>query len=369
MDGGGRVAGEPPRRHAAGRVKRSSGARSRPAIRLRHAASPRSPTTAWSPTGGRGGSTFGTLVGNLATDVPEPSPTAGRTSSSCVPGSGSPTARPSGPRTSAPRWSTSSAPRLRGVFVRQRRRGAGACADSVRAATSPTASRPTPARHDHDPPDGAGLGVPPQAGRALRQWVTPPTAPSGPKVPPPGTGPYAIASYGARRGAAGAQPALRGVVAGRTAGRVPRRDRLPSGRKRRRPGRRRQARGGGRHEVAACSGARFAPPASARWPRATPGNCTPSQAPARVHVPEHAHAPVRRPAGAPGGQLRRGPAGAHRLAGGPDVAQSTCQLVPPGFPGYTPSCRYTANPGPGGAGADRTRRAPGGSSRSPAPRA
>jgi peptide/nickel transport system substrate-binding protein len=38
-----------------------------------------------------------------------------------------------------------------------------------------------------------------------------------------------------------------------------------------------------------------------------------------------------------------------QLAGGPGLAQPTCQLVPPGFPGYTPSCRYTRNPSPAGA--------------------
>ena len=37
-----------------------------------------------------------------------------------------------------------------------------------------------------------------------------------------------------------------------------------------------------------------------------------------------------------------------RLAGGADFVQLTCQLVPPGFPGYAPSCPYTANPDPGG---------------------
>jgi peptide/nickel transport system substrate-binding protein len=37
-----------------------------------------------------------------------------------------------------------------------------------------------------------------------------------------------------------------------------------------------------------------------------------------------------------------------RRAGGPDLAQLTCQLVPPGFPSYKPSCPYTANPDPGG---------------------
>ncbi|HEY7075006.1 MAG TPA: ABC transporter substrate-binding protein, partial [Solirubrobacteraceae bacterium] len=37
------------------------------------------------------------------------------------------------------------------------------------------------------------------------------------------------------------------------------------------------------------------------------------------------------------------------LAGGPEVAQPTCQIVPPGFPGYAPSCPYTIAPGPAGA--------------------
>jgi peptide/nickel transport system substrate-binding protein len=36
------------------------------------------------------------------------------------------------------------------------------------------------------------------------------------------------------------------------------------------------------------------------------------------------------------------------LAGGPDLAQPTCQLLPPGFPNYTPSCPYTQHPGAGG---------------------
>jgi len=36
------------------------------------------------------------------------------------------------------------------------------------------------------------------------------------------------------------------------------------------------------------------------------------------------------------------------LAGGHDLAQPTCQIVSPGFPGYKPRCRYTVDPGPGG---------------------
>ena len=49
-----------------------------------------------------------------------------------------------------------------------------------------------------------------------------------------------------------------------------------------------------------------------------------------------------------------------RSAGGPNVASSTCEIVPPGFPGYAPSCRYTADPGSAGAwngpDVDRARR-------------
>jgi peptide/nickel transport system substrate-binding protein len=36
------------------------------------------------------------------------------------------------------------------------------------------------------------------------------------------------------------------------------------------------------------------------------------------------------------------------LAGGAEVARPTCQVLPPGFPGYRPRCRYTVNPNPAG---------------------
>jgi peptide/nickel transport system substrate-binding protein len=36
------------------------------------------------------------------------------------------------------------------------------------------------------------------------------------------------------------------------------------------------------------------------------------------------------------------------LNGGPPDARVTCQLLPPGFPGYEPYCPYTVDPGPGG---------------------
>jgi peptide/nickel transport system substrate-binding protein len=37
------------------------------------------------------------------------------------------------------------------------------------------------------------------------------------------------------------------------------------------------------------------------------------------------------------------------LVGGSDLADATCQFVPPGFPNYAPECRYTLEPNPGGA--------------------
>ncbi|HEY2125843.1 MAG TPA: BTAD domain-containing putative transcriptional regulator [Streptosporangiaceae bacterium] len=37
------------------------------------------------------------------------------------------------------------------------------------------------------------------------------------------------------------------------------------------------------------------------------------------------------------------------LLGGPLLGQPTCQILPPDFPSYQPYCRYTLDPGPGGA--------------------
>jgi peptide/nickel transport system substrate-binding protein len=38
-----------------------------------------------------------------------------------------------------------------------------------------------------------------------------------------------------------------------------------------------------------------------------------------------------------------------QLAGGPDLARATCQILPPDFPGYYPICPSTSNPDPSGA--------------------
>ncbi len=42
-------------------------------------------------------------------------------------------------------------------------------------------------------------------------------------------------------------------------------------------------------------------------------------------------------------------AAAVKIVGGPDLAQPTCQILPPNFPGYRPYCPYTVNRTPSGA--------------------
>ena len=53
------------------------------------------------------------------------------------------------------------------------------------------------------------------------------------------------------------------------------------------------------------------------------------------------------------------------LAGGADLAQPACDIVPVSFPGYEPACRYTRNPGPAGAWTGPTWRRRAASSRRP----
>ena len=55
-----------------------------------------------------------------------------------------------------------------------------------------------------------------------------------------------------------------------------------------------------------------------------------------------------------------------RLTGGPDILQPTCQLLPPGFQGYTPACPFTVTPTAPVCGSARTWRRPAGSWRRPA---
>jgi hypothetical protein len=64
----------------------------------------------------------------------------------------------------------------------------------------------------------------------------------------------------------------------------------------------------------------------------------------RVLHPEHSHAPLRRRPGPPGAQLRDRSQRAGLAPRGSDLARPTCQVLPPGLPGYQRYCPYTLNP-------------------------
>ena len=60
-------------------------------------------------------------------------------------------------------------------------------------------------------------------------------------------------------------------------------------------------------------------------------------------LPQHPSCPVRPAGRPPSGELRSDRSKAVQLSGGPDLAQTTCQILPPDFPGYQPYCPFTAN--------------------------
>ena len=118
------------------------------------------------------------------------------------PESATPTGRPSVPRTF--RASLEDLFRRKGVSSYARIVGAPECAAHPDRRCDLSAGIVTDARpaDDHDPsrrePDA---GVPPRAGVPTRLRRHPPLSPFGSRVPPPGTGPYRFVSYNRRRGA------------------------------------------------------------------------------------------------------------------------------------------------------------------------
>lgn len=63
-----------------------------------------------------------------------------------------------------------------------------------------------------------------------------------------------------------------------------------------------------------------------------------------MDVPQRAPAPVPRRPRAPRAELRDRPSAPVELAGGPDFAHPTCQIVPTGFRGHRLNCPYTVQP-------------------------
>ena len=297
-----------------------------------------------------GGSTYGRLVGNLATDVPEPSPDRRsyvfKLRSGTRFSDGSPV-RPEDFRASLEHLLGQ--PGAYGASLYANVVGAPQCAVS-RERCDLSDGIETDARSGTitihlTEPDSEFL----HKLAAPYGWVTPADRPMGPKVPPPGTGPYAVASYGAKTGARlvrnphfevwsqDARPDgfpdeivfdLGGVDAQVAAVKRGELDAM---------------------EVSAMFGGPLSPDRVRALAASHAGQLHTNQAPDLAYMFLNTRTPPfddLRARQAVNYAIDREELG--RLAGGPDVAQSTCQLVPPGFPGYTPSCPYTANPSPGG---------------------
>ena len=197
-------------------------------------------------------------------------------------------------------------------------------------------------RHGRVPADRAGPRLAVQARAAVRE---PSAAERGVAAPAkralPATGPYVIAEFEPRPvRAPGTQPAVQVVVAGGAARRLPRCDHRALRRRRH-----------GRRGRASWPDARIASsldtPAGAAAQRcgaARRRSCAHRSSPATVYfVLNTRRAPFDRL------DARRAVAfafdrrAAVTAAGGHDVAQETCQILPPNFPGSRPYCPYTAS--------------------------
>ena len=164
-----------------------------------------------------GGATFGTLVGDLATEVPRPSPDGRTYVFTLRPNLRYSDGTPVRPQDFRASLEDAAPPPPRGAAVLPGdRRRAGGARDGPRSCDL-SAGIVTDARRadDHDSPDRARRRVPPRGWPSPLAFVAPAAHPFG-GAQPPGTGPYRIVSYDREpRGAARPQPAFPGVVAGR----------------------------------------------------------------------------------------------------------------------------------------------------------
>src|SRR3954447_2859806 len=298
-----------------------------------------------------GGATFGTLVGDLATDVPRPSPDGRTYVFTLRPGlrysDGSPV-RPVDFRASLENLARHHHPGLLPPFYqdivgwRHCARRPGRCDLSAGIATD---ARLRTITVHLTRPDGEFL----QRLAYPLALVAPAAHPFGARTQAPGTGPYMIVGYGQNRCARLIRnPYFRAWspddrpdgLADEIVVRVnPDSDaRIAAVRR-------------GRADIVLAESA-FGGPVPATLPALATGNPGQLQTDAALEL-DFAFLDVRAP---PFDDVRVRRAinyavdrrAITKLAGGPDLAQPTCRLLPLGFQNYTPSCPYTLDPSPGG---------------------
>ena len=308
------------------------------------------------------GAAGATLVGALADSVPAPSgrrPQA--TSSRCGRGSATPTggaSRPTDFRASMERFlqatrdypQSAVPPSMRGSSAR-----AGARPATL-PATSHAESRPTCHRARSPSTSPAPTGTSCTGSRCPFAFVVPADSPrratSG--RTPPGTGPYRVTAWDRKRGGT--------LIRNRYFSASPARSRGPGFADRIDV----RTYAESTTEAADRRGPARSRPMSPSWPTRSTSTCRRSGCERCWPVPRARFTATRRrsPIGCSStcGSARSTIASVRRainfaidrekvveLEGGPEVAQPTCQIVPPGFPGHQPYCPYTA-PSTGGVG-------------------
>ena len=304
-----------------------------------------------------GGSTFGPLVGDLAAAVPDPSPDGKSYVFKLRPGIRFSNGEPVRPEDV--RASFEDLIRRRGVSSYAGIVGAPECAAHPERRCDLSEGIVTDARTgtvtirltEPDPEILHKLAFP-------TAYVAPAAHPFGSRVPPPGTGPYRFASYDRRRGArlvrnphfrVWSQDARPDGFADEIVVRARELDQIDA-----------QIadvqRGAADFVIVDDgSGGPLEPARFAALKRRSPGRLFTDAVPGlkymflNVRTPPFDDPRVRQALNY--AVDRRAIAD---LTGGPDLADPTCQILPPGFPNYAPTCRYTLDPTRAAPGPRRT---------------